>query len=319
MRAINKILWIILSFTFFSCDDIFEEDIEDDTLTIVSPLSGDVVESNVVNFKWEALEGANKYRLQVFDDIDDKLLDTLISGKLNLVYPLEPGNYKWKARGENFAYQSEYSDINSFSVIETLDLTNQQVLLQSPLNDIYTKETTLNCIWKSLTAATSYDFELFNVTANKTEVKNTDLTTTNINLTSNNIAFEAKYQWKVKAKNATSATLFSTYTFYIDRTSPNVPTLASPANNSQDLLINQDITFKWSSGTDTGVIKAPISYHFEVSNSINFDSVIFSDNVTNRELKTKFGSTGDYYWRVKSIDSATNESIYSNSFKFTIK
>lgn len=307
----------MLSLSLFSCDDIFEEDIENKVLTIVSPISGTVIESNVVNFKWEALEGATKYRLQVFDDIDDKLLDTLISGKLNLVYPLEPGNYTWKARGENFAYQSEYSDINSFSVIETLDLTNQQVLLQAPLNDIYTKGTTLNCTWKSLNAATSYDFELFNITSNQTVVQNNGLTTTSNNLTNSNIATEAKYQWKVKAKNSTSETPFFSRTFYIDRTLPNVPNLTSPVNNSSQ-TINQSISFNWNSGTDTGVVQSPITYTFEISNSSSFGNIIFTTKQTSGSLQRTFNSGGEYYWRIKSIDAANNESSYSTVFKFTI-
>ena len=317
MQTLSNIFLILLSFFFVSCDDIFEEDIEDDTLTVIAPLEGTVIESNVTNFRWEELEGATKYRIEIYDHTDDKIVDTLVQNKLNLVYPLNQGQYKWKARAENAAYESKYSVLNSFTVVESLDLTNQQVLLVSPSESYYTNELTLNCIWRDLPAAENYDFELLNITNGQTVIQQAGYTSTTFPLSNTNISSEAKYIWKVKAKNTTSETLFSSRTFFIDRTLPVIANLISPNNNSIHFR-DENITFNWSSSTDTGTIQSPISYIFEVSNSTSFSNLVYTTTITTNSFQKSFANSGDYYWRVKAIDSARNTSGFSLPFKFTI-
>ena len=317
MAILNKFGLLFLALILFSCDDIIEEDISDDTLIVTSPLEGDIIESNVVNFRWEALEGADRYRIEVYNLTDDKILDTIIKDKTNLVYPMSQGQYKWKARGENFAYQSQYSNRINFSVIESLDLTNQQVILSSPADAIYTNATSINCSWQDLTAADTYDFELINVTSGQSVLQQSGIVSPSFTINDTYLTTEAKYQWKVKARNATSETVFVSRTFFIDRTAPNVPQITSPVNNSTQ-TINQEISFNWNVGTDTGVVQSPISYTIEFSNTASFGSLIHSSSLTTNTYLKAFTSSGDYYWRVKAIDAATNTSLYSSIFKFTI-
>lgn len=317
MTALNKFIFLLLSFFLFSCDDIFEDDITDDTLSISSPQDNDVIESNVVNFQWGELEGAEKYRIQLFDQTDDQILDTLIVGKTNFVYPIAQGQYKWKARGENFAYQSNYSPIVNFSVVETLDLTNQQVLLTSPSDGVFKNTSTVNCSWQDLAAADSYDFELLNVTSGSSVFQQTGIVSPTFTINDTHLSADAKYQWRVKARNSTSETLFSSRIFFIDRITPNVPQITAPVNNSTQ-IINQAISFNWNAAADTGAVQSPISYTIEFSNSSTFGSLLHSSIVTTNTYQKSFTSSGDYYWRVKAVDAATNASLYSTVFKFTI-
>ncbi len=317
MAILNKFGLLFLALILFSCDDIFEEDISVDTLKVTSPLEGDIIESNVVNFKWEPLEGAKKYRIQVFNQLDSQILDTLIVDKTTFTYPISQGEYKWQARGENFAYQSNYSAINKFSVIESLDLTNQQVILSSPVEGIYTNATSINCSWQDLTAADTYDFELINVTSGQSVLQQAGIVSPSFTISNSYLATEAKYQWKVKGRNATSETVFASRTFFVDRIAPNVPQMTSPVNNSTQ-IINQEISFNWNGGTDTGVVQSPISYTIEFSNTAAFGSLIHTSTLTTNSYLKAFASSGDYYWRVKAFDAATNASLYSTVFKFTI-
>ena len=102
--------------SFISCDDILEEDISNDIVQTTYPFEGAVIESNVVNFQWEELDGAKKYRVQVLDFDETVVLDSLVT-KTSFLCPLSPGNYQWKVRGENFAYESNYSFSSTFSVV----------------------------------------------------------------------------------------------------------------------------------------------------------------------------------------------------------
>lgn len=317
MTILNKLTLLLLPIFLFSCDDVFEEDITEETLVVISPSESSIIESNVVNFQWTELEGAKKYRIEVYDITDDKILDTLIANKTNFIYPMSQGNYKWKARGENFAYQSKYSTLVNFSVVETLDLTNQQVILSSPNDQKFTNALSVNCSWQDLAAADSYDFELINITSGSSVLQQSGIVSPAFTISDTYLSTDAKYQWKVKGRNATSATDFASRIFFIDRITPNVPQIISPVNNSTQAA-NQPISFNWNTGTDSGTVQSPVSYIIEFSNSSSFASMIHVSTITTNTYQKSFSNSGDYYWRVKAVDAATNNSIYSSVFKFTI-
>ena len=139
MRTISKVIIVVLiGIVFFSCEDIIEEDITNDTIQVIYPQNNEVVNSNVVNFQWASLDGADDYRVQVFTSNNSSMvLDSLVSQN-HLNIPMSQGNYQWRVRGENSGYTSTYSMNNNFSVVASTDLTNQQVILSSPNDSFYT-------------------------------------------------------------------------------------------------------------------------------------------------------------------------------------
>lgn len=318
MKTFLKPFYFALIFlTFTSCEDILEEDITNDIVSPLSPVESAVVESNVVNFQWNSLDGADKYRVQLFDNNQVVILDSLVS-QTNLSYPMNSGAYKWRVRGENFGYQSTYSLPISFSVVQSTDLTTQQVLLSSPSNGFYTNSSAVNCAWQDLDAADSFSIEIINVSNGSTIVyQQSGITNTSVSLGNTIFSTNGEYIWKVKAVNATSETPFSSRTIFIDRTAPNQPQLGLPLNNSTQ-LINQTLTFNWSTAVDSGTIQSALSYVIEFSNTNTFATLIQSSNANTNSLQQTFTSVGDYYWRVKTLDSAGNVSSYSSAFKFTI-
>lgn len=317
MKTFKLLLLFTFMIGFVSCEDIIEEDITNDTVQIISPNNGAVIESNVVNFQWETLKGADKYRLQVYNDTDVKVLDSLIENT-TFQFPLETGNYRWRIRGENFAYTSTYNLPVTFEVIQSDDLTNQVVILTSPTNNYYTNATAFMLTWQDLNAADSYDVEIINVTnGNLVVYQQQNITSTSLSIPSTNITSEAEYQWKVKAKNSTTETAFSTRTFKIDRTNPNQPQLTLPNNNSNQTS-NQVINFGWNASTDSGTIQSAITYVMEISSTNTFSSILQTNNVSNTSTQLTFSNVGDYYWRIKAVDAAGNSSSYSSVYKFTV-
>lgn len=303
--------------TFISCDDILEEDITNDITSPISPTEGTVVASNVVNFKWNTLNGADKYRVQLFDNNQIIILDSLVS-QTNLTYPVNSGAYKWRVRGENFSYQSTYSLPISFTVVQSTDLNAQQVIQTSPSNGYYTNSNSINLAWQDLVAADTYSVEIINITNGSTVVyQQSGITTTSINLSNTVFSTNGEYIWKIKGVNTTSETPFSLRSIFIDRTTPNQPQLGLPTNNSVQ-LINQAITFNWTTAPDSGAIQSTLSYVIEFSNTNTFTTITQSSNASTNSLQQTFTSVGDYYWRVKTLDAAGNISAYSSIFKFTI-
>lgn len=317
MKVFNKILLLLVSLTIFSCDDILEEDITDKTATIISPLEGDVIESNVVNFQWNAMGGADKYRIQVFKDNQVIVQDSLVE-RTALTLPLEEGEYQWRVRGENFGYQSSYSLPVYFQVNESEDLTTQQVILISPADNMYTNSQNFIISWNDLAAADYYELEIVNVTNSNTIVfQQSNITATSYTLNNTILNQDAKYQWKVKAINSSSETQYTSRFFNLDRVVPNQPQNVLPANNSSQIL-NQAINFSWTIPADSGTIQSAVSYVIEIATDTGFADIIQTSNTSSLSFQRTFNTTGDYYWRVRAIDEAGNVGINSNYFKISV-
>jgi hypothetical protein len=316
MKTINKIILFSLATVVLSCDDIFEEDITNNTVQIISPLNEEIIESNVVNFQWNSLKGADKYHVQVYGANQAIVLDSLVN-QTNLSYPLTQGTYQWRVRGENFAYQSTYSFPTRFSTVVSNDLTNQQVVLSSPQNDTFVNFTNVTLNWQSLANASSYSVEVINITNGQQIYLNAAITGISVTLNVPNLS-DGAYEWRVKAKNTTTETKqYSARKFSIDTVIPNQPQNGTPANNSVQ-IINQPITFNWTIAMDSGAVQSPISYKIEFANDLNFTTISQISNTNSPTFQQTFSTAGTFYWRVKAVDQAANTSIASAPFKFTI-
>lgn len=114
----------LLSQVLCSCDDIFEEDISDKKVQIVSPSDGAVLTSDKMWLVWNKLEGAHYYHISVvsprFDNIQSYVCDTVLCDSLLSGYKLEvkltDGDYQWAIRAKNSAYES-LTNYSSFKVL----------------------------------------------------------------------------------------------------------------------------------------------------------------------------------------------------------
>ncbi len=319
MKTINKVILLLFSIALISCEDILEEDITDKTATIISPQDGVVIESNVVTFQWNTISGADKYRVQVFLQNQVMVKDSLVENS-NVTLPLPQGNYQWRVRGENFAYQSSYSLTNSFSVQESDDLSTQQVLPSSPSDNAYKNTQNITLSWNALNAADYYELQVVNVTNSNTIVlQQSNITATTYTLNNSVLSQDAKYEWKVKAVNTTTttSTQYSSRFLFLDRVLPNQPQNVLPANNSVGTL-NQDINFSWSIPADSGTIQSAITYEIEIATDVAFANIVQTSASSSSNFQRSFTTAGDYYWRVRAKDAAGNVGVNSSSFKITV-
>lgn len=318
MKTIIKLFLAVVFIAAMGCEDILEEDITNDMITVTYPLNNTQIESNVANFQWMELDGADDYRIQIFSTSQNVVLDSLVPTN-HFTYSLAPGEYQWRVRGENFAYQTAYTFPLSFTMIETSDLTNQQLQLTNPSNNLYTQNTTPSFSWTGINAAEYYSFMLINVTdGNQIIHEEDEITGTSLTLGSSIITEDGQYQWRVKAVNSESETQYSTRTFYVDRTAPNSPQNMSPADETS-VNPETELTFEWSPSEDTGVVISAVSYIFEISTTENFSNIIHTATPAIPSYDYTFVAEDTYYWRVKCIDEAGNQSGYSVAYQITVE
>ena len=305
MRKFNTTFLMILSLTaLLSCDDVLEEDITNDNMQIISPTEGTIISGNTASFSWHSLDGADDYRIQILNNQQQYIVDSLV-GNTSFSYILNPGNYQWRVKGKNFAYETAYTFPVNFSMEASDELSNQNIVLLTPSANLYTNNDNHNFTWNGIPSAETYTFEIIkNLNGQQTILQEPTLTTTSFNPNASTFNEDAEYIWKVKAVNATSETVFSQRSLFLDRESPNQPALVSPAD--QETTSTMTVTFNWTNGADTGNIQSQITNTIEIASDINFNTLIHTSNTINNSYQYDFTSVGTYYWRVIAKDGALN-------------
>jgi len=322
MSRLNKILILSLIFisTISSCDDIFEEDISNESIDLISPLDESVVEGNFVTLQWQAIGNVDNYRLEIKSEVTGFIIDTLSLENVVSI-PLSAGDYSWKVRGENSAYQTDYSFERSFSMIDVNDLSDQIIFLNSPDINLFLQSDDLILDWEEINVATGYELLIDRIIDGQQEniVNDTEVMSPPYLVDENLLMSDGSYKWSIKAVNEESESSFSNRFFFIDNQEPLIPTLISPEN--EELLNTIDsIALEWMIPEDIGEIQSEIVSFYELSNDENFMDIIESNDIPSESssIEIQALSTGTYYWRVRLFDEASNQGEWSAIRSFTI-
>ncbi len=311
---------ILLSFlaaiAMVSCEKFGEKNITKKVVVLLSPTQNQSDSILTKLFWWEEVEGADSYHLQVvsttFDNITTLAVDTLISG-VKFQLTMTPGEYQWRVRAENGAYESPWTTYN-LTITNTNSLTGQNLANLTPDVDYATSDTSIDFSWAAMAKASSYNF-LIEKYPSGIDVFNASLTT---NSKSFNFTSEGTYTWTVQGFNNISASIASTRMITIDKTKPNLPVLTYPKDVT-DTIYSLPATFTWDIGNDTG---SEVTHNITISTDSTFNTnILHSAEVV--DLKsyslTSLSNTGKLYWRVRSVDAAGNASSYSVAKPFIKK
>jgi hypothetical protein len=300
---------ILLSGILASCKDIFEENIEDDTVVVKTPMDNTISPTYNQLFWWEELDGASQYHLVIvhpsFNNVQRILLDTLITST-KIYKSLNPGAYQWKIRGENGSYKSNYQLYDL--TIQSSSLNNQNVTRIAPITNKFFKTSTVSFSWESLYGATKYLIQVDHSNANYATPVLFDSTE---NLEYNfELPEEGDYIWRVRAKNdAGENTQWTTswYTGYYF-TPPDAPALKTPSDNSDESL---SVYFSWYPVSNAS------SYSLYIFQAGNSEPEIIQVNGT--AFTKTFTEKTTYRWAVTCTDKAGNESDLSTERDFIIE
>jgi len=296
---------LLISILSFGCRDFFVLNISDKEVNILAPVNDAVISNGQVQFWWDSLRDATKYRLQIvspkFDSITNLLADTLITGT-RFTINLPAGNYQWRIAGVNSGYISK-NVTRSFQIDTGQTLTGKTVSIMSPINGTSLNTKNVNFTWNSLSGVILYRIQI-----DSTSIQKYEYTTSNTSytLTLN----EGNWSWRIRAENNTTISQYSNNAlFTIDVSGPSSPILTSPLNNAN---INQGETLLWQS--DAGIAYDSV---FVYSDASLLNRVIATRSI-NKSYTLSTLISGNYYWQVLSFDNANNRSIGSNVFRFTL-
>lgn len=298
-----------LSFIFLiSCEQIvLEDNISDKEVVLVAPQDNAQFNSTSVTFTWEAVQYAQKYRLQIakpsFVAPTQIVLDTEITTTTTTTQ-LPIGTYQWRVQAisgnTTTAYKTRAITINS-----NQNFQDNTVVLTNPANNFVTKNTVQALTWQSIIGATNYQLQIYD--SNNTIISDQTTANTGVNYT----FAEGNFNWRVRASNGSENTFYTSNAILVDTTAPNTPTLSSPANTS--VTSNTSISFQWSRASIAGSTEYDKISIYRDSGLTNLHSETQSSSPYNVTL-----TAGTYYWFVKGFDAAGNESNRSTVFSLTV-
>lgn len=329
---------VLTSISISSCKDVIAKNISGSIPTLILPVSLDSVAENPVHFKWEEMEGASKYHLQIatpsFSNISKYVLDTIISST-DFYYSLDSAQYEMKLTASNGAYNSKTLGPIMFFVAAKSNGNsngNTSINLTSPVDSAFVNpsfNTNNSFTWSQVTGATSYEFQLRkgdsynNSVILYTETHSSNSTEQTLPQTATFMPLtQAKYYWRVQALNASENQIAQKhFSFTMDTLKPGQATITAPT--SQTIVNKTDsTTFTWTIPTQTLDYQSQNKSILEISTSSNLLSPIVYIELTGTTINLLLsnltvGTT--YYCRVRTKDTAGNNGIPSEIITFTLQ
>ena len=323
-RVFQKFEMLLLVFTILtvvSCKDIIQDDLSDKDMVVIIPQDNFHSSQATVHFKWEELEDANAYTIQIvspsFDSIIDYVLDSVVRNG-EFFYSLNPGVYQWRLKGNNTGTSTGFTQGFNLSIDSSLDLSLSTVTLSAPAQNFVSSVNDLTFSWLAVSGANNYQLIVKSGSNWNSATTLHTFQTGSLVQQSVSSLVEGEYVWGVSAENnLPSSSSFTTRNFYIDTTSPPQVSLSSPLDKDT-LQDSTAILFNWNRPADVGSYQSAITDHLEIY-SDSLVTKIDSSSTSGSSLNYSFDFPGSYFWRIVSIDEAGNESIPSTARKVIIE
>lgn len=283
------------------------------TPTLAGPADGTVYAPLSFMLSWNAVSGAETYRLQLASDAAFASIvrdsSGIVGTTLSIAGLTNSTAYFWRVSASNTAGTSSFSTSWSFTTIMAIPGVPT---LASPSDGATDLTTSPTMTWHASSDAVSYHVQVATDAGFTTLVRNdSGITVTNHQTASLN--FQSTYYWRVRAKNPAGVSDFSSaWSFTTTAAAPAAPVLAIPANDAIDLSLTP--TLAWypaERATSYRIQVAPISDF----SSLNIDTQGLADTtfiIPNATLNS--GQT--YYWRVLAAN-AGGSSGFSGAWSFT--
>ncbi|MBY9000332.1 MAG: hypothetical protein KGD64_05425 [Candidatus Heimdallarchaeota archaeon] len=281
------------------------------TPTLITPTNGVSTNDSTPYLDWTTATGGYNYQLQVDNDPDfsSLIVDQTSTATFYTSVTLADGTYYWRVRAIDQAGNvGTWSGIWHFTV-DTIG--PDQVLLYHPMNGNVISDSTPLLEWYASTDAIEYQIlvDINDAFSSPFVVAFTNDVMFNIDT----MLTDGSYYWKVRAKDSVDnwSDWSETWSFTVDATGPDQPSLSSPANGT---LSNDNLPQLIAS-----IVSTAVTYQFQIALTDSFDTLIIDIVVpANYYDAVSALIDGTYYWRARAADSLSNWSDWSETWSFTI-
>ncbi|MCD4731422.1 MAG: T9SS type A sorting domain-containing protein [Bacteroidales bacterium] len=295
-----KNLLFVALFTFFSIGLIAQTDILPPELN--SPDSAAINQMADVELDWYAVSGVGLVTYTVQIDTNSQFQNPATITIPTSAYITENLNfgeiYFWRVQASDDTGPSDWSDINSFTVMN-------DIALSSPSNgDTTGVAPDVRLVWsnrqvaKVITGITYYEVQLSSLDTNFTTIDYADSVaygtfpedTAFYYTNTKNLLFDTTYYWRVRAKHETDVCDWSEVWSFM--TVEGV-SLVSPADGATDQHVTTELEWEEISGIE--------SYIYQVCTDPNFTfPCLTSFTSLNSVMLPQFFFGEMFYWRVKA-------------------
>lgn len=146
---------------------------------LIYPSNNAIINAYIINLEWEAVNGATKYRLNVSEDTNFKIL-VVNSGEINFnkidLNDLKQGIvYYWRVMALNDLNESEWSEVKSFKLEQINNIHNVNIYDKNRLISVYPNPVSSNIIFRfdnsddlsDINAINSLQVQIFDIIGNK--------------------------------------------------------------------------------------------------------------------------------------------------------
>ena len=320
MKMKNNFFVLLALFAIYaitSCEDLVEKDLEKQWVYALSPQDFASVNSQTPVLAWEKVKGAISYNLKLYKTTSDYntvttlIVDTNVTGT-QYTQALKTGYYKWDIYAQNGSSRSGLS-IFRFQVDSSSDITNQHVVLISPLNNTITDTVKQNLVWSPVVSATQYNVQVYEFNSGKLGdlYKGAIVDKSITSFLCEFPSIKKTYKWRVNALNGILSSPVSEYTLTIDTTKLGIPVIISPKDTTS--VHGNPVIFQWNP------VATATKYKMEVVDDTTktvADTTAFID--AGKPLSQSYYGTKlskKTYWRVKAIKVNT-EGTFSQWWLF---
>ncbi|MCK4524097.1 T9SS type A sorting domain-containing protein, partial [candidate division WOR-3 bacterium] len=285
---------------------------------LISPANDTATANNTIDFIWnESLTPIIEYYNFNFSNTSNFADDSLIQisdTQINLV--LTDTTYYWRVYAvDSLGNQSIWSDIWKLTIDGQIPITT----LVYPINGEWVDVNPVIFHWNtaigkksipSKASAVTYQLEADSLFSFVSPIYNIFTSDTFYSLS----FLDGKYFWRITSEDqAGNVSITGIDSFILDNTPPGTPALYSPYDSF--ITNNSIISFEWDSVID--IFSGLDYYEIQFANNITFSP---STTVNTSTLTQYIDTLTDtiYYWHVRAIDNAGNQSVWSDIWQLTI-
>lgn len=287
-----------------------DTDISNQTVQLIAPSDGSVLDFQEVNFTWQGVTNATEYFIELatpnFTNPAQSFQNTVSS--TSFMHILNDGDYEWRVQARNSSSQTPFSNINAFTVATQTNFPDREVIIISPPNNFVSNQASLNIQWQAVQDATLYRIQVLDAATNDLL---DEQTTTQINTP---FTFpEGDLLWQVRAETASENTQYTIQNITIDTQAPNTPTLLTPTDT--EIVTSTSVTFTWDRIPISGTAEQDVLYIYD---DVGLTNLVVQENVSGGSFTTTLADDTTYFWFMNANDAAGNVSSDSPVFSFMI-